>query len=116
MAHMFLTKKKGLFRREVVDIEWKGKTLAAALNSDLTLKESLLTEFRVNRPWNIVVAPEPIYRCMRIETDLQLPSGQDGVITFFYCPVLLFNSEFRGKLGAMILYSQGGSRKLNENS
>jgi len=63
------TKKRGLFQREVVDIEWTGGILADKLNGDLTLKDNLLKEFQLNnRPLDITVAPEPAYRCARIET------------------------------------------------
>ncbi len=84
---VLVTKKRGLFRREVADIEWGGGTLADRLNGDLSLKDSLLMEFRLTRPLDIVVAPEPVYRCARIETSgvtqqrllrrpaLRLPSG-----------------------------------------
>jgi len=72
------TKKRGLLRREVVDIEWTGGTLADKLNGDLTLKENLLNEFQLNSPLDIRVAPEPAYQCARIETGeerlLRLPS------------------------------------------
>lgn len=69
------TQKRGLFRRKVVDIEWRGGTLANTLNGDLSLKDSLLMEFRLSRPLDIVVAPEPVYQCTRIETPRHLPSG-----------------------------------------
>ena len=72
------TKKRGLFRQEVVDIEWTGGTLADTLNGDLTLKDNLLNEFQLNSPLDIIVVPEPAYRCARIETAerlLCLPSG-----------------------------------------
>jgi len=72
---VLVTKKRGLFRREVVNIEWRGGTLADTLNGDPTLKQSLLMEFQLNRPLDILVAPEPIYRCIRIETGRHLPSG-----------------------------------------
>lgn len=70
-----VTKKRGLLQREVVDIEWGGGTLADTLNGDQSLKQSLLMEFRLNGPLEIVIAPEPIYRCIVIETGLHLPSG-----------------------------------------
>jgi len=63
------TKKRGLLRREVVDIEWRGGTLADTLNGDLTLKQNLLIELRRNGPLDIQIAPEPVYRCVRIETE-----------------------------------------------
>jgi len=63
------TKKRGLLRREVVDIEWTGGTLADTLNGDLTLKQNLLMEFWRNDPLDIEIAPEPVYRCVRIETE-----------------------------------------------
>ena len=84
---VLVTKKQGLLRREVVDIEWGGGTLADTLNGDQSLKQSLLMEFRLNGPVEIAIAPEPIYRCTRIETwgitqrgflpgsDFHLPSG-----------------------------------------
>jgi hypothetical protein len=68
-------KTKGLFRKEIIDLEWKGGTLADTLNADSKLKESLLTEFQLARPLDIVVAPEPIYQFMRIETDMRFPSA-----------------------------------------
>ena len=67
------TRKRGLLRRRVVDIEWGGGTLADMLNGDPTLKESLLMEFQLNRPLDIIVAPEPLHQCARIETTLHLP-------------------------------------------
>lgn len=69
------TKKRGLFRREVVDIEWLGSALSETLNTDLALKQSLLMEFRQTKPLEIEIAPEPVYQCARIETTLRLPSG-----------------------------------------
>lgn len=67
-------KKRGLLRRKVVDIEWHGGTLADKLNDDSTLNQDLLMAFQLDRPIGITVIPEPIYRCIRIETDLHLPS------------------------------------------
>ena len=69
------TKKRGLFRREVVGIEWRGGTLADILNDDQTLKQNLLTEFRLNSPLDIQIGPEPIYQCVRIETGLRVSTG-----------------------------------------
>jgi len=63
------TVKQGLFRRKIVDIEWQGGTLTEPLNRDLTLRDSLLTEFRLGIPIEIEIAPEPIYQCARIETE-----------------------------------------------
>jgi len=70
------TRTRSLLSREVVDIEWGGGSLADTLNGDLALKQRLLTEFRLNRPLGIEIAPEPVYRCIRIETDHRLPSGR----------------------------------------
>lgn len=66
-------KKRFLFWGGVTDVEWRGGSLAETLNGDLTLKQSLLTEFRVNRPLGIEIVPEPIYRCARISTRFYLP-------------------------------------------
>lgn len=66
------TKKRGLFRRKLADIEWTGGILADKLNGDLTLKDNLLKEFQRNRPLDIIVVDEPAYRCARIETGERL--------------------------------------------
>lgn len=68
------SKKRGLLRRKVVDIEWHGGTLVDRLNDDSTLNQDLLTAFQLDRPIGITVTPEPTYQCIRIETDLHLPS------------------------------------------
>ncbi len=67
-------KKRGLLRRKVVDIEWHGGTLADKLNDDSTLNQDLLMAFQLDKPIGITVTPEPIYRCIRIETNTHLPS------------------------------------------
>lgn len=56
------------FSREVVDIQWKGGTLADTLNGDPSLKEILLTHLRQNSQLKIEIFAEPGYRCASIET------------------------------------------------
>jgi len=65
------TKTESFWSRKIVDIEWKGETLADMLNGDLSLKQSLLEEFQLNKPdtpFNIKITPWRTYRCARIKT------------------------------------------------
>lgn len=56
------TKTKSFWSTEIVDIEWKGETLANTLNDDLTLKQRLLEEFQLNKPLTIEITPRLAYQ------------------------------------------------------
>lgn len=62
------TKCRSLWSTEIVDIEWKGETLADTLNDDLTLKQRLSEEFRLNKPLTIEITPWPAYQCAKLKT------------------------------------------------
>jgi hypothetical protein len=55
-------KSKGLIRRELVDIEWKGGELADELNRDNELKKRLLQHVRESKewrgPWPVEIFPD----------------------------------------------------------
>lgn len=81
---VLVAEERGLLRRKVIDIDWRGGSIAEKLNSESTLKQNLLMEFQLSGPLNVVIAPEPIYQCIRIETPHRLPSAN-----FFDCLELL---------------------------
>ena len=60
-------KSKSFWSTEIVDIEWKGETLADRLNGDLNLKQRLLEEFRLNKSLSIKITPEPVYQSARLK-------------------------------------------------
>ena len=61
-------KNRSFWSTEIVDIEWKGETLADMLNGDLTLEQRLLEEFQLNRPLEIKITPWPAYQCAKLKT------------------------------------------------
>ena len=62
------TKTQSFGSTDIIDIEWKGETLADTLNGDLNLKQRLLEEFRLNKPLTIEITPEPAYQSARLKT------------------------------------------------
>ena len=61
-------KHRAFWSSEIVDIEWKGETLADSLNHDLTLKQSLLEEFRLSKPFSIDITPWSAYQSAKLKT------------------------------------------------
>jgi hypothetical protein len=57
-----IEKRKGLFGKEVVGVQWEGGELAQRLNADSDLKKRLLKE-GVHR---LVIKPEKEHQCVRI--------------------------------------------------
>ena len=68
-------KKRSLFRRDVVDIAWKGdKNLARRLNLDYDIKHKLLQAYIEKFKGSILIIPEPKHGYTRIKTNYNLPS------------------------------------------
>ena len=61
-------KTESFWSTKIVDIEWKGETLADKLNGDLNLKQRLSEELRLNKWFVIEITPWPAYQSAKLKT------------------------------------------------
>lgn len=93
--------KKGLIRREIVDIRWEGGELAGELNRNEELKKRLLQHARTSKewrgPWHLEIFPDKKAGIIWITTTKYMPPFPKSVKPF-EVPEDLMPSETSFKL------------------